>query len=149
MLISSGCQTSDVSTIQDKILNPMKEQVKENWTLSSTFRSGEFIMVGIPQKLGFPDNDVFVEGQPRKVMWHLWGEEITNAKNVTMEVKGVHKETGKTEHLTSGTLTPFPHNGADTAQPSLISFTKSGVWRMDVYLDRKLFGSIVVDVKKK
>ncbi|SEN56180.1 hypothetical protein SAMN05444955_11455 [Lihuaxuella thermophila] len=71
-------------------------------------------------------------------------------ENASLKIKGIHKETSESVHIVHTVLSPFSGvRGADFSQPSTIGFSKPGLWRMEVYVDDKRFGSIVVNVKKK
>jgi hypothetical protein len=147
MFIAAGCQ--EPAAHDAKKPHPSQKKNESDWTLSSTFQSGQRTMIGIPKKLGvICMTEAFVERKPEKCAWHIWGDR-SRWKNASFVVQGVHKETNQTEFLFSTTLNYAPNLGADYHTPSNITFSKPGRWRMDVYIDHKLFGSIVVDVKKK
>ncbi|MCS1352081.1 DUF4871 domain-containing protein [Mechercharimyces sp. CAU 1602] len=147
-----GCQSQEEtdSKREPQVTVAPAPSEKADWTLSSTFNTSGLAMVGIPNKLGFPDNDVFVAGQPRKVMWHIWGDEVKTEDRPTMEVRGVRKDSDREERLLFEKLEPaVPNNGADTSVVSSITLPEAGMWRLDVYLDGVYFESIVVDVKER
>jgi hypothetical protein len=147
MFIAAGCQ--EPVAHDAKKPHPMQKKSESDWGLSSTFQSGQRTMIGTPKKLGVRcESGAFVEHQTLKCAWHIWGDR-SRLKNASFVVQGVHEGTNQTEFLFSTTLNDAPNLGADTHTPSNITFSKSGRWRMDVYIDHQLFGSIVVDVKKK
>ena len=113
-------------------------------------QKGDFIFrIGDNGKLGFGEYGPFIEGQTQKYMWHFWGEE--NVLTKPFKVIGVSKETDEKitvlELPASNSLSP--NTGADHHLPSTMMLPSSGLWRLEVYFDDKLFGNVVVDVKEK
>lgn len=64
-----------------------------------------------------------------------------------------HQETSTKEPLlTSGYTRDFAGgamNGADSTMPSNVSLPSSGEWALLVYIDEKLFDTLVISVKDK
>ncbi|WP_156807408.1 hypothetical protein [Effusibacillus pohliae] len=56
-------------------------------------------------------------------------------------------EKGAQQTVLSGDFLSGENWGVPASSPSLISLPTSGLWRFDVYIDDKLNGSIVVQVK--
>ena len=42
-----------------------------------------------------------------------------------------------------------PNSGADNHAPTNMTFPTSGMWKLDAYIDGKLFGSVYVKVENK
>lgn len=153
MLVILGCQDRSASPNLEKDANPVVNQKETSWTPSPMFRDREgdraATMIGQYNKLtAICQDGKFVEDQPYKCMWHVWGEH-SKIENKPFVVKGVYRETGQTEDLFSTLSLAGPNRGADFHVPSNITLSKPGLWRMDIYIDQKLFGSIIVDVKRK
>ncbi|MEH6942460.1 hypothetical protein [Bacillus sp. JJ722] len=85
----------------------------------------------------------------QKWMWHIWG--IDSIKKPTLTVVGFHKES-KTVHqiLVNGWTTDLggANNGADAHTPSSVKVPKKGEWAFLLYLDEKLFDTIIYDIEK-
>jgi hypothetical protein len=106
-------------------------------------------MIGEQGKLAFIYDDGkvsrFYAGHEQKYMWHFWGDD----KEIIgpLKVVGVNKETKeKVEVFKANMYGLSPNNTADQHSPSLMSLPYPGLWRLDAYIDEKLFGSIVVKV---
>lgn len=81
-------------------------------------------------------------------MWHFWGTE--KELKGALKVLAIHQDTGeKKEVLDRPEAALSPNNGADHHIPSNMELPKPGLWRLDVFINEKLFGSIVVNVKKE
>jgi hypothetical protein len=123
---------------------------QDNWKESSTFASGGYIMIGEKGKVGFIyDNSVdnrFYPEEEDKYMWHLWGSDVVNKD---LRVEAIYENTLEPIHLFESRLSGSPHNGADAVTPSSMSLPKPGMWKLNAYVDEKLFGSIFVKVHKK
>lgn len=110
-------------------------------------------MIGIEGRVGFiydKDRMPLVKGKVNKFMWHLWGNKDQLEKK--FKVLGTHKGSKKEIIIipeTTKELRISPNNGADISIPSNMVFKKSGMWKLDVFLDNKLFDSIYVNVIKK
>lgn len=146
LFIISGCQSNNTLLNQEE--NSNGNHIAENWTLSSIFQTNNVILTGIPQIVGFQcGNKTLVEGQTLKCMWYLWIDQSL-LQNSSINVTAIHKETGQSENLLAQSISYSPLDGADVSIPSNIAFSKSGIWKIDVLVDQKLFGSIVVEVEQ-
>jgi hypothetical protein len=107
-------------------------------------------MIGEKGKVAFIHDDTttrFYAGHEQKYMWHLWGDE--DELSGQFKVVGVNKETKEeVEVLKANIYGVSPNNNANADEriPSLMSLPYPGLWRLDAYIDEKLFGSIVVKV---
>ncbi|WP_377890719.1 hypothetical protein [Alkalihalobacillus sp. R86527] len=83
-----------------------------------------------------------LEGQ--KWMWHLWGVE-----EAELTVVGYHRESGTVHQILDEAWT-IPvmgeNNGADSHAPSSVKVPKKGEWAMLLYLDEKLFDTLVYEI---
>jgi hypothetical protein len=120
----------------------------EKWEESSIFESGNYQMIGVEDKLGFiyDDSEVtrFYPEKENKYMWHLWGdpEKLKGNLKVTATHSKSDEEVTVIESLSLGGA----HNGADAHTPSMMSLPKSGMWKLDAYVDDQLHGSVFVKV---
>ncbi|MGM0847238.1 MAG: DUF4871 domain-containing protein [Bacillota bacterium] len=120
----------------------------EKWEESSIFESGNYKMIGVEDKLGFIYDDSeairFYPDKENKYMWHLWG----NPEKLKGELKvtATHNESSEEVTVTEGLALAGAHNGADAHTPSMMSLPKSGMWKLDAYVDDQLHGSIFVKV---
>lgn len=122
-----------------------------DWTVTPTFKvvadpadpTMVFEMRGFEGRFGFIDAPL-VAGQQQKIMWHFWGRS-EDLVGKSLKVVAVHERTGKT--LTAlETRLAGPNNGAAAHTPSGMTLPAPGLWRLDVYVDGRLQGHIVVEV---
>lgn len=123
------------------------------------FESGRVTLYGIPNKLAIVKQKS-VSNTPNRYMWHFWGErEKESVKK--FNVKGYNYDDGRTSNLlakvnedNSTVLVEEyseglggPLNGADYSIPAMMVFPNPGLWRLDVYFDDIIFGSITLTVE--
>ncbi|WP_128895570.1 hypothetical protein [Longirhabdus pacifica] len=126
-------------------------QATANWAESDLFTSGSYTLIGEEGKIGFIYDDSeaairFYPDKPQKYMWHFWGEEE--------ELKGDVKVTATHENDDEESITLFSYrdpwqyqNSSEKRKlPSGFSLPKSGMWKLDAFIDDELFGSIFVKV---
>jgi hypothetical protein len=124
------------------------EKQTQNWEESSLFTSGIYSMIGEKGRLGFiyDNSEVtrFYPNKTQKYMWHFWGEdqEFKGKLQVVATHENYHEQITVVEGIDVG----GPNNGADRHIPSLMSLPKSGMWKLDAYFGKKLFGTIFVRV---
>lgn len=139
----SGCNNKDQSEGALLELSP-------TFTVEYIDNEGQertFTFRGIENKIGITDAPLVV-GTAQKVVWHFWDEEKKLIGN-TIKVKGTSVETGKNIILfESSPLTAAPNLGATTSVPSGIKLTSIGLWKLDIYVGEKYYGSIVVEGKE-
>lgn len=155
-----------------------KEAVSSNhWQVSPTFdipvdfedgKKGKYVLIGKEGRLGFlvgsgSEDDVeidpIIKGKPNKYMWHFWGND--DEFDGPLNVVGINEKGEKHKILQSnigsdweyvweypGKVGIIPNNGATTHVPSLMEFPTAGLWKLEVYIDKKLFGDIVVNVEE-
>jgi len=127
-----------------------KKPTPENkeWKVSPLFQSGTYTMIGQEGRLGFiyDDSEVdrFYPNKKQKYMWHFWGkpEELQGS----LTIMGTSKETEEKITVIAANSIGSPNNGADGHTPSLMSLPSPGLWRLDAYIGKKHFGSIIVEV---
>ncbi|MDR7074356.1 DUF4871 domain-containing protein [Fictibacillus barbaricus] len=127
-----------------------QEEKWKGWQESPLFKADKSTMIGEKGKIGFLyDDSEAVRFYPRKenkYMWHLWGSKDLPGK--TFKVKATSQETGQEITVVESILFGA-HNGADAHLPSIMSLPRSGMWKLDGYVDNKRFSTIVVQVHKK
>ena len=119
----------------------------EEWEESGIFESGSYKMIGVEDKIGFIyDSEVtrFYPDKENKYMWHLWG----NPENLkgNLKVTATHNQSNEQVTVIEGLPLAGAHNGADAHTPSMMSLPKSGMWKLDAYVDDQLHGSVFVKV---
>ncbi|MBK3495004.1 DUF4871 domain-containing protein [Viridibacillus sp. YIM B01967] len=131
-----------------------KDEKLHDWKESEIFKAGDYEMIGIEERVGFIyDKDTpIVEGQVGKFMWDFWGEK--DQLKGRFKVLGTHEGSEEEiiiipESVRELKIPPNKHNTADISIPTNMEFEKSGMWKLDVYLDDKLFDTIYVNVNKK
>lgn len=141
LLALTGCGSSE---------EPKSENVK--WKVSPMFKSGAYMMIGQPGRIGFiyDDQEVsrFYLQKEQKYMWHYWGtkEELQGP----LRIMATSKETGEQITVLEAAMGPAgSNNGADAHHPSLMSLPSPGLWRLDVYMAEKYFDSVVVEVHER
>lgn len=119
----------------------------EEWEESGIFESGSYKMIGVEDKLGFIyDSEVtrFYPDRENKYMWHLWGNPGNLKGN--LKVTATHNKSNEQVTVIEGLPLGGAHNGADAHTPSMMSLPKSGMWKLDAYVDEQLHGSVFVKV---
>lgn len=84
----------------------------------------------------------------QKWMWHLWGENLENKK---LTVVGFHQETKSVHQIFIDGWTKElggPNNGADAHLPSSVKIPKPGTWAILLYIDGKLFDTLIYEIKE-
>ncbi|TMV50848.1 DUF4871 domain-containing protein [Paenibacillus mesophilus] len=114
------------------------------WEVSPTFKSGAYDLRGVKDRLGFIDPG-FIAGKPNKYMWHFWGraEEL----NGELKIDAVRRGSNRVESVFEAARLGAALNGADAAIPTSMTLPDPGMWRLMAFVDGKLLGSVVVDVK--
>ncbi len=152
-LILTGC--SDTATDP----NPQNSVTAENDTweespvfeLTATDSNNQKITNKFRGKKGHIafTNGAFVVGKPHKYMWLFWGnaDELVGKK---VRIVAESKNTGTKidipllyDHLGGENW------GATAHLPTNISLPSEGLWRLNVFIDDKLFGQIIVQVKNE
>ncbi|MFT9820873.1 hypothetical protein [Lysinibacillus sp. NPDC056185] len=117
------------------------------WQESEYFTFENLSFIGEPQLLGFTHNkeEKIAASQIGKYGWHFWGESVKSGD--FLRVKGTHQLTGKEVELVSNAKLLGPNSGADNHSPTNMTFPIGGMWKLDAYIDGKLFGSVYVKVE--
>ncbi|MEY9976486.1 hypothetical protein [Lysinibacillus sp. RC79] len=150
-LVLVGCSHIESNDIiqQDNSSRLVGEVLaKENeWQESEYFTSEKLSMIGEPQLLGFTHSKEgkIVASQTGKYGWHFWGESVKSGD--FLRVKGTHQLAGKEVGLVSNAKLLGPNSGADNHAPTNMTFPTSGMWKLDAFIDGKLFGSVNVKVE--
>ncbi|ATO36311.1 DUF4871 domain-containing protein [Geobacillus thermodenitrificans] len=139
---------SDIEKLPIKIDQNIIERI--NWEVSPVFQSGNCLMRGVPNKVGFIDAP-FTANQGNKYMWHFWGDSIPEGKLTIVAVKKGSNDVapaltvdGKSVWTTS--VPGSPNNGADAHIPSNMKLRESGTWALLIYLGNTYWDYVVIDV---
>lgn len=133
------------------------DEVEEDWPLSPTFdlydRDGTLIyrdrVRGVEGRIGFLDVGDFAATEREtgaKMFWYVWGdpEQLVDKELVAT---AVHQRTGET-FILNRTKLMSGFYGADAHNLTQFEpFPLKGIWRIDVEIDGKPYGSIVIHVK--
>lgn len=123
---------------------------------------GEYLLIGEEGKVGFligsgkkgeAVEEKIIANKANKYMWHFWGDKDSISGD--FKVVGTDKEGKEHPVLVSGdekvwqysNTSISPNNGADSHIPSNIVFPKSGLWKLEIYFNEKLFWEIAINVK--
>lgn len=89
----------------------------------------------------------FYTDKPNKYMWHFWGsdEELEGE----LKIVGIHEDGKERVTVLEGETLGGANNGADRHIPSIMSFPKNGLWKLEAYIGGKLFGSVFVKVHEE
>lgn len=122
------------------------EAKEPSWVISSEFILGTYTLQGIENKLGIL-NSGFIANKVNKYMWFLWAssEQLEGALRVVAVKQGSNEllEIFSVKNLGGGS------SGEAKRIPSGMSLPEAGLWRLMAYVDDKIYGSIIVEVKKK
>ncbi|MED3803976.1 hypothetical protein P4562_18790 [Lysinibacillus xylanilyticus] len=83
--------------------------------------------------------------KPGKYGLHSWGENVKIGD--FLSVMGTHQLIHKEFELVIDANVLGPNSGADNHAPTNMTFPTSGMWKLDAYIDGKLFGSVYVKVE--
>ncbi|WP_059171991.1 hypothetical protein [Bacillus sp. FJAT-27445] len=160
LLFLNGCElTRDTSLKQKNSGHPTSSQIRdsENWKESATVRipyqdeygnkSDYVFRMGDNGRFGFMEYGSFVKNQKQKYMWHFWLQDDEYKDSIIITAKHKYDYKEELEILKENFFIYSPNNGASHHIPSTISLNKSGLWELEVKIDGKHFGSIIVNVK--
>ncbi|GAB0168038.1 DUF4871 domain-containing protein [Lysinibacillus sp. CTST325] len=149
VLVGCSHKESDGIMQQDNSSRLVGEALeKENeWQESEYFSSENLSFIGEPQLLGFTHNkeEKIVASQTGKYGWHFWGESVKSGD--FLRIKGTHQLTTKEVEFVSNAKLLGPNSGADNHAPTNMTFQNGDIWKLDAYIDGKLFGSVYVKVE--
>ncbi len=152
-----GCSTNE--TVESKLTLPedipdfvqISDFEKVDWDRTVTeFDTGtRNDMVGNKNKLGIIGPEL-KPNEVEKWLWHFWG--IDKGK---FTVVGYNQNTSKITPILSDRA--WSRNGvgggkiegADASMPSNVVLPEAGTWALLVYIDGKLFDTLIMDVKDK
>ena len=147
IMVLSACTSNE--SMQDNLVSP-------TFAIPVMFdgEEGQNILRGEQGKLGFligsglEKEEVellpLVANEPNKYMWHFWGQDL-NGKS--LKVIGTNIETNEEAVIIDNYNIAGALNGADAHVPSSMVFPNSGIWELDVYVEKELFGNVVVEVQ--
>jgi hypothetical protein len=101
-----------------------------------------FSLIGVKDRIGITTAPLLVDVS-QKVLWYFWGdpEKLTGS----LKIMGTSKNSGEAITLFEGKLGKGNSVlGSTTSMPSGIKLTDAGLWRLDVYINGKLFESLIV-----
>lgn len=161
LFVISGCESTNVQKVQNETNITLPKDIpsfveekdfeKINWDMmAAEFDTGERNdMFGNKNKLGI----IGPELKPKEVekwLWHFWGIEKGE-----FTVVGYNKNTSKIcPVLSDGNwsrngIGGGKVNGADVSMPSNVSLPDAGKWALLVYIDGKLFDTLVIEINGK
>lgn len=141
-------------------------EVSPTFSLPVTFgdgTKGEYMLIGEEGKVGLlvesgksgeAVEEMFIANKANKHMWYFWGEKDSISGD--FKVVGIDKEGKEHPVLLSGNdkvwqfsnASISPNNGADSHIPSNMVFPTSGLWKLEIYFNDKLFEELVINVEK-
>jgi len=144
-LLLLGCSDETVSGQKQAVEN------QERWEQSPLFTTSTGSKaIGIKGKaaiLVHEDQDFEVIAEYQKYMWLIWGNRQQLAQS-NLEIYGTHQRSKERKLLhRDPRLSNLHHHGSDAVSLSGPTFPKTGLWKLDVYLNGKLHESFVIDVK--
>lgn len=159
-LVTTGCTAKDTEqktepTQQEETKQPELTQEEEDslWAVTPAFpvevtgADGKKVthqMIGERGRFGFIAAP-FAAGKPNKYVWHFWDKKnALPGKKLTIKAK--HKDDPETTEILSLPIAG-PLNGADAHLPTDITLPKAGKNRLDIFVDGKPYGGVIVEVK--
>lgn len=158
-LVATGCTAKDTEKTEpnQQTETPKQELTKEQeeslWTATPAFKAEavaadgkktEQELVGEPGRFGFLGAP-FEAGKPNKYIWKFWDKKAA-LPGKTLTVKAMHKDETESKEILAATLAG-PLEGADAHTPSELTLPKAGKWRLDLFVDGKPYGGVIVEVK--
>jgi hypothetical protein len=137
--------------------NMVSYEIPDNdWNLSSIFEhsvvyesgeEGSYTVVGSKDGIGFTGPFPIIANDKQKYFWFYFGKE--NIYDKPVEIKAVKQGT---EELVDVLVDPSSfYESAEVSpdsvnMPSTLKFPSTGVWKVLVYIDEKLYENIVIEV---
>ncbi len=147
-----------------------QEFKQDDWTLDSEFEHGSITFLGKPGEIGVANfwdetNAFLVNSEHHIIVWRLYGDpeafehELKEIGTPDIDygdrfrIVGVHKETVTEIDFLEGkeiSIVPFSVDGyrGVEIQENNITFPKEGTWSLSVFINNKLFNSVVIEVTK-
>ncbi|WLR53264.1 DUF4871 domain-containing protein [Bacillus tianshenii] len=143
-----------------------------DWNETESFTAEgkqSYELKGHEGEIAFLDSGEFVANEPKQTKWFFWNNEDVKVKKQNFKLVGIQKLDGKKEKLlvhknnakvwaTEIQEASKSRNigttiqsiiSADASQPVLMSFPSPGLWKLKAYVNDKLYGTIIVDVKQR
>lgn len=147
-----GC-TNNTNNNESKPVTKNENNIKsaKDWQESAIFESNGYQMIGEEGRLGliYDDDETmrFYPNKENKYMWHFWGsdEELEGE----LKIVGIHEDGKERVTVLEGESLGGANNEANRHIPSIMSFPKSGMWKLEAYIGGKLFGSVFVKVHEE
>lgn len=175
VFVLTGCSTQTgiekEMNIQEENKSSLKVETNaKEWEVSPTFNipvtfgdgtKGEYILIGKEGKFGFlTGGQPIITGKSNKYMWFFWGSTLEETQQLfgkKMEIRGVSKQTGEEISVYKGGIgipnpnvePPIQDNDKVAKGVTMMSLPSTGLWRLDAYIEEKLFGSVVAQVHDK
>lgn len=147
LLIVAGCTNQEVKipdTAPDFI---QKSDFKKIDWQKKAVEFGEYGVIGNENKSGVIGADM-PSLDRQKWMWHLWDV----PPNEELTIVGFHKETQKVYPLlledSWSLILSGPNNGADSHSPSSVKIPEKGEWAIFLYIDDKLFDTLIYEINE-
>ncbi|MEK4760782.1 DUF4871 domain-containing protein [Viridibacillus sp. FSL E2-0187] len=141
-------------------------EVSSTFSIPVTFgdgAKGEYLLIGEEGKVGLlvgsgktgeVIEEKIIANKSNKYMWYFWGEKDSISGD--FKVVGTDEEGKEHPVLLSGkdkvwqysNASISPNDGADSHIPSYMVFPTSGLWKLEVYFNEKLFGELVINVEE-
>ncbi|MEH6852976.1 hypothetical protein [Bacillus pseudomycoides] len=167
LFVISGCESSKVRKTQDTFKITLPEDIpsfvkekdfeKIDWDRKVFDTGTRNEMVGNKNKIGFIGPDLNSNGEPdfkaneiQKWLWHFWGVDkgeltIVGYNADTLKITPILGDGWSRKNGIGGGKI----SGADSSMPSHITFPEAGKWALLVYIDGKLFDTLVLDINGK
>lgn len=154
-MMITGCSTEKADT------NVKEEtwQVSPAFTILKPGPNGKDVpygLRGVNGKLAIVDAPV-IAGKKNKQLFHFWGgtpEKTEQLFNKRVKVIGTSKKDGKTViafesfiAFPNEEIVKPPHHYAESV--GYLILPSKGIWKLDAYIEDKLFSSMIVDVQDK
>lgn len=147
LVIAAGCTNREVEiphTAPDFIQKSDFQNI--DWEKKAV-EFGEYGVIGNENKSGVIGADM-PSLDRQKWMWHLWDV----PPNEELTIVGFQKETQKVYPLlledSWSLILSGPNNGADSHSPSSVKIPEQGVWAILLYVDDKLFDTLIYEIKE-
>lgn len=156
LLFLIGCSQTDTTVMTNAESLKVLDEDK-SWKISSMFKADDYMLLGEKGKIGFIYNDQevvrFYPGKKQKYMWHFWADTPQGTQALfgkKVKIVGVSKQTGEIVNVFEGSIgipnTNIKDNDKAGKMPSTMTLPSKGIWRLEAYVDEKLFGNVVVEV---
>ena len=147
LITAAGCTNQEVN-IPDTAPDFIQKSDFHNidWQKKAV-EFGEYGVIGNENKSGVIGADM-PSLDRQKWMWHLWDV----PPNEELTIVGFHKETQKVSPLlledSWSLILSGPNNGADSHSPSSVRIPQKGEWAILLYIDNKLFDTLIYEINE-